>query len=539
MCVVIGVVLSGISVSFAVRSYAIDPVDLQRRSVFSIAVPSRIDDSSRQDVLDRLRRLERAARPLDPGVRRRKRLRDAVVASSERFLRSIEDHKGYVETDDKGIALLEAPIGENGVSIERAIALLEHDVVRPGAQPATGGHLAYIPGGGLYHSALGDFIAAVTNKYAGVFFAGPGAVRMENMLLRWASDLVGYPATAGGHLASGGSLATLAAIATARDAHGVKSADVARAVVYLTPQAHHCISKALGLAGLGEAVVHRVAVDDRSRMRVDTLEAAIAADRAEGLRPWLIVASAGTTDTGAVDPIAAIADVAERERCWYHVDAAYGGFFLLTEEGRVAMAGIERSDSVVLDPHKSLFLPYGSGMLLVRDVSTLVATNGYSGTYMQDALGDPSELSPADLSPELTKHFRGLRMWLPLVLLGVKPFRAALEEKLLLAQYFREEIATAGFEVGPPPDLSIVTYRWAPAGVELEHANAINREIVEGSRRDGRVFISSTTLDGRFTLRAAIVAFRTHRRTIDLAVRVLREQAEAAARQGTGSGAKR
>jgi aromatic-L-amino-acid decarboxylase len=147
---------------------------------------------------------------------------------------------------------------------------------------------------------------------------------------------------------------------------------------------------------------------------------------------------------------------------------------------------------------------------------------------MQDARAEAGEISPADVSPELSKHFRGLRMWLPLALLGTAPFRAALEEKLLLARYFHQEIARAGFEVGPPPELSIVAYRWAPPGVSLERANALNRAIVEGSRRDGRVFLSSTMLDGRFTLRLAALAFRTHRRTIDLAVRVLRELAAAA-----------
>ncbi|MGH7580697.1 MAG: pyridoxal phosphate-dependent decarboxylase family protein, partial [Gemmatimonadales bacterium] len=294
----------------------------------------------------------------------------------------------------------------------------------------------------------------------------------------------------------------------------------------LTTQAHHYIEKALRIAGMGESPVHRVPMDARYRMRPEALADAIAADRARGLRPWLVVASAGTTDTGAVDPLDAIATVAQRERCWFHVDAAYGGFFLLTEYGRTILRGIERSDSAVLDPHKGLFLPYGSGVLVVRDAQPLLASHDYSGNYMQDAVRDPGEISPADVSPELSKHFRGLRMWLPLILVGTGPFRAALEEKLLLARYFHGEIERAGYETGPEPDLSIVTYRWAPPGVSLERINAMNQAIVDGARRDGRVFLSSTMLDGRFTLRLAALAVRTHRRTIDLAVRVLREQAE-------------
>ena len=501
----------------------VDPTQLAAASPASGAEPARAS------LIDRLRRLERAARPLEPGVTRRKQLRNAVVASTERFLRRIETLQAYVETDDKGAGLLRSPISEQGIPLDAAIELLEHEVVRPGGNPASGGHLAYIPGGGLYHSALGDFLAAISNKYAGVFFAGPGPVRMENMLVRWVADLVGYPASAGGNIASGGSIATLTAIATARDAHGLKAADFASAVVYLTTQAHSCTEKALRIAGLGEAQVRHVAIDERFRMRPEALAQAIAADRESGLTPWLVVAAAGTTDTGAVDPLAAIADVAERERCWFHVDAAYGGFFLLTEEGRRMLAGIERSDSAVLDPHKGLFLPYGAGIVVARDATTLAATHHYFGNYMQDATREPGEISPADVSPELTKHFRALRMWLPLILLGTKPFRAALEEKLLLARYFYSEVQALGFEVGPTPDLSIVTFRWVPAGggAGLDRINAINQAIVDGVRRDGRIFLSSTMLDGRFMIRMVALSFRTHRRTIDLALRILREQVSA------------
>ena len=485
-------------------------------------------DAKRAELLDRLRALERAARPLEPGASRRKQLRRAVVASSERFLRKLETLKAYEETADKGLGLLAAPISEHGIPLEDAIGLLEREVVRPGGNPASGGHLAYIPGGGLYHAALGDFLAAISNKYAGVFFTGPGAVRMENLLVRWVADLVGFPAGAGGTIASGGSLATLAAVAAARDAHGLRGADYASAVVYLTAQAHHCIEKALRIAGLGEAPVRQVPMDERFRMRPDALAEIIAADRARGLRPWLVIAAAGTTDTGAVDPLEAVAAIAAREGCWYHVDAAYGGFFLLTPHGRSTLRGIERADSVVLDPHKSLFLPYGAGILVVRDAAPLIAAHQHSASYMQDALREPGEISPADVSPELTKHFRALRMWLPLILLGTRPFRAALEEKLLLARYFHQEVQALGFEVGPVPDLSVVTYRWAPPGLGLEQTNALNQAIVDGVKRDGRIFLSSTMLDGRFTLRMVALSFRTHRRTMDLALRVLREQVQAA-----------
>ncbi|HET6765705.1 MAG TPA: aminotransferase class V-fold PLP-dependent enzyme, partial [Longimicrobiaceae bacterium] len=485
-------------------------------------------DSARAELLERIRRLERASRGLEPGATARKRLRGAVVASGERYLRGIAGQRSYVERDDPGVGLLRRPISAKGIGIDEAVALIEHEVVQPGGHPASPGHLAYIPGGGIYHSALADYLAAVTNKYAGIFFTGPGPVRMENQLVRWTADLVGYPATAGGHIASGGSLANLAAVTAARDAHGLRGADYAGAVVYLTSQAHHSVHKALRIAGMGEAPIRHVATDDRHRMRPDALRQAIEADRAAGLRPWMVVAAAGTTDAGAVDPLEEIGQIAQGAGCWYHVDAAYGGFFLLTEHGRALLKGIERSDSVVLDPHKGLFLPYGCGIVVVRDGAALAESHGYTGAYMQDAENADVEVSPADVSPELSKHFRALRMWLPLVLLGTEPFRAALDEKLLLARYFHDEVRALGFTVGGDPELSIVTFRWAPEGVSPERADAVNQAVVDGVRRDGRVFLSSTQLDGRFTIRMAALAFRTHRRTIDLALRVLREQLAAA-----------
>jgi aromatic-L-amino-acid/L-tryptophan decarboxylase len=494
-------------------------------------------DSARTALIDRILQLEEAAGALDPGIAARQELREAVVGSSERFLRGIEILKGYEEVENPAIGLLGSPITEEGMPLADVIELLEEEVVRPGGNPASGGHLAYIPGGGIYHAALADYLAAVHNKYAGIFFTGPGPVRMENLVLRWVADLVGYPAGAGGNIASGGSIATLTAITTARDAHRLKGSDFASAVVYLTSQAHHCVEKALHIAGLREAQIRYVPIDGRFRMAPEELEKLLAEDRAAGLKPWLIVAAAGTTDTGAVDPLEEIAGIAERAGCWFHVDAAYGGFFLLTEHGRSTLRGIERADSVVLDPHKSLFLPWGAGIVLVRDGRQLVAAHGQAetatelGSYMQDAvrdaLQDPGEVSPADVSPELTKPFRALRLWLPLILVGTAPFRAALEEKLLLARYFHQEIRELGFEVGPEPDLSIVTYRWAPPGASLEACNRMNELLVDRMRQDGRIFLSSTMLDGRFTLRMVALSFRTHLRTLDLTLQILREQVAA------------
>ncbi|MCG8605228.1 aminotransferase class V-fold PLP-dependent enzyme, partial [bacterium] len=388
--------------------------------------------------------------------------------------------------------------------------------------PASGGHLGYIPGGGIVHAALGDFLAAITNRYAGVFYAGPGAVRMENMLLRWMAEVIGYPADAAGNLTSGGSVANLIGVVTARDAHNLKAKEYERSVVYLSEQVHHCVDKSLRIAGLGECVKRTIPMDGGYRMRSEALETAIQEDKKAGLNPWLIIASAGTTDTGAVDPLAEIGEIAKQDGLWYHVDGAYGAFFVLCQETKDLVQGMASSDSIVIDPHKGLFLPYGSGAVLVKDAKKMLDAHYYMPNYLQDTLQTRDELSPADLSPELTKHFRGLRLWLPLKLIGLAPFRAALEEKIWLARYFYDQLQKwDGMEIGPYPDLTVVTYRYLP---KRGDPNEFNRRLIQEVQKDGRVFLSSTMLDGKFTLRLAVLAFRTHLQTIEQTLGILQEK---------------
>ena len=260
-------------------------------------------------------------------------------------------------------------------------------------------------------------------------------------------------------------------------------------------------------------------------MKVDALREQVERDRREGLRPWLVIASAGTTDLGAIDPLDGIGDLCQKENLWFHIDGAYGAFFVMTEEGREKLKGIEKSDSLVMDPHKGLFLPYGLGVLLVRDRKYLHESFYYHANYMQDAVEVDGEVSPAEVSPELTTHFRALRMWLPLKLCGTEPFAAGLEEKLLLARYFHEELGKVpGFEVGPVPELSVVTYRYVP---ESGDPNRFNEALLKAVLEDGRVFLSSTIIDGKFTLRLAVLAFRTHLEMVDLTLQILKEKAAA------------
>ena len=465
-----------------------------------------------EKIIQQLRELEPQSRKLEIPSTDRTELNEKLLTYSENFLDNIHDLNAYEPVTNGSKVFSNIHFEESGKPIETVLDILQKEVDSQGLNPASGGHLGYIPGGGIYPTAMGDFLAAVTNRYAGIFFGGPGAVRLENQLIRWMCKLLGFPETALGNLTSGGSIANLIAIVTARDVKGIKAIEVPNAVIYLTEQVHHCVQKALRIAGLRESVIRYIPMDKGFRMDAEVLKAQVKQDKQAGLRPLLVVGSAGTTDVGAIDPLDDIAEIALANDMWFHVDAAYGGFFLLVDELKDKFKGIEKADSVAIDPHKGLFLSYGLGAVLIKDLQAQYDSHYYQANYMQDAAKMTEEYSPADLSPELTKHFRGLRMWLSLELLGLQPFRAGLSEKHILAHYFYHKIQELGFEVGPEPELSVVIYRYIPKSGDV---NAFNDNLVKAVREDGRVFVSSTLINGEFWIRLAVLSFRTHLWHID------------------------
>jgi aromatic-L-amino-acid decarboxylase len=371
------------------------------------------------------------------------------------------------------------------------------------------GYLAYIPGGGIFHAAVADLIADAVNRYVGVWLAAPGLSQLEANVVRWFCDIVSYPATARGMLTSGGSLANFSAIVTARRER--LPSDFLRGTLYASDQVHHSVVKSAILAGFPPESVRMVPSDDRFRLRLDALEALVAHDRAAGSEPFLLVTSAGTTNTGAVDDLDAAADVAQRHGLWLHADAAYGGFFALTERGRRVMRGLERADSITLDPHKGLFLPYGTGSLLVRDGAALERAHALDAEYMP-AMSETAEFVDfCQLSPELSRPFRGLRVWLPFKLAGAGAFRQQLDEKLDLAQWAWQRLCEIeGVEIVAEPQLSIVAFRLMRPGLDAERTNRLNRELLERINARRRVYLTGTTVNGTFILRICVLSFRTH-----------------------------
>lgn len=473
-----------------------------------------------KSIVKKLKHLQELAAPLDTSSGERATDLQKAGRHAERFLDSLQELRVYTTPGPREEAMAAFALSEDPDTLDNALQTLDDFVDGIGHNLGSSRFFAYIPSGGLYQSALADYLAAVSNRYSGVGAAAPGATRMENVMLRWLADVLGYPASAEGDLTSGGSMATLSAIVAARETYELNSVVIRDSVVYLTAHTHHTFRKALHVAGLGECVLRVVPLDADLRMDCEALRDCIQQDRDAGRRPWLIAATAGTTDAGAVDPLDAIADIAREFGLWMHVDAAYGGAFALCDAGRERLLGIERSDSLVLDPHKGFFLPCGIGVVLVRDGQKLFDAYHARGTYMQDVAGD-TERSPCDYSAELTRPFRALRFWLPFKVHGSSAFAAALQEKLLLAEYFYNEVATIpGIETGPRPDLSVVTFRYRP---EHGDSDAASRGLLEAIQKDGRVFLTSTTIAGRFTIRMAILTYNTHLKDVELALRVIRE----------------
>ena len=461
-------------------------------------------------------------------------MRSLVDQAMERIVAHIESLPAQpVSDNDGGLELarsLAEPLPESGTPFGDLLELLFERAVPCTYNTASAGYLAYIPSGGLFHSAVADLIADSVNRYVAVWVAAPGLVQLEANVVRWLCEIVGYPPAAGGFLTSGGSLANLTAVVTAR--REKLPEQFLEGTLYASDQVHHSVLKAASLAGFPARNVRSVPVDERFRIRVQSLERQIAADLAAGREPFLIVANAGSTNTGAVDDLEALADVAERHRLWLHADAAYGGFFMLTERGRATLRGLSRADSITLDPHKGLFLPYGNGSLLVRDVSALRRTHSLRADYMPTMQEDAERIDFCEISPELSRDFRALRAWLPIKMHGIDVFRRNLDEKLDLARWAADELAAVpGVVIVAEPQLSLVVFRLEPPGLGAAELNRLNREFLEKINRRQRVFLTGTSLGGGpdrpgdFALRICVLSFRTHRDRMEMGLEDIRQTA--------------
>lgn len=455
---------------------------------------------------------------LDPTRDEMKAMIDAASGFAIDFIHDLDDAPAADLDGATELAQeIAADIAEEGSPFDELLGIVG-DAASRAVSNAGPGFLAYIPGGGLYATAIANFLADCVNRYVTMWSVAPAVAQIEYNVVRWLCEVFGFGPKARGILTSGGSMANFEAIVTARRAMlGEQFSD---AVIYASEFAHHSLLKGAVLAGFPEENFHHVACDARLAMDPEALRMEIERDRAGGRRPFLVVASAGTADAGAVEPIAALADIARDEGLWLHVDGAYGGFFQLTDRGRTLFKGIERADSITVDPHKGLFLPYGTGALVVRDGERMRAAHSIGAHYLQDLSGESDLPNFSEYGIELSRSFRGLRVWLPLRLHGVAAFRAALDEKLDLARHLYEGLGSIpGIEVPWEPELTVVPFRYVPASGDPD---AANRALLERVNATKRIFVSSTILQGSYMIRPCIVNHRTHRDRIDEAIEIVR-----------------
>jgi len=393
---------------------------------------------------------------------------------------------------------------------ESIIETLEQNVFPYHAREPHPGFLAYIPSCPTFPALLGDWIATGFNFFAGVWPVAAGPNEIEMVVLEWIRVWMGLDSGASGLMTSGGSAANTTAVVAARHAAVEKGGDIRKLVVYTSAQAHSSVIRAAWVAGIARHNVRVVGMDDGFRMDVESLRTAIGDDRERGDEPFLVVASAGTTNTGAVDPVERIADLCDENDLWLHVDAAYAGFAALTSEGKRLLGRLDRADSLTLDPHKWLFVPFECGCLMVRDPARLADAFRISPEYLRDVEPGEEEVNFADRGVQLTRYSRALKIWMSVKYFGTEVIAAAIQDAMDRARLLESLVeASPDFEVLSPAQFGIVCFRARPGSqddAELDALNErLNARVVEG----GRFLISSTRLNGRFSLRICTLGYRT------------------------------
>ena len=458
------------------------------------------------------------AADLEFSAARMREMADQVVSRCIEHIATLDRQPSCGDVDAAELCrAMREPAPEDGAPLEPLLDRLFREWI-PRSFTAPGpGYLAFIPGGGIYPAALADFISDTVNRYTGVWQAAPALVQLEANALDWLREWMDFPDTARGLFTNGGSMATFNAIVCGRERH--LGPEIRRGVLYTSDQAHHSVLKSAKLAGVMPDRVRAIASDDRFRMRLDLLRDAVAADRRAGLTPFAVVSSAGTTNTGAVDPLDGIADVCASESMWHHVDGAYGAFFYLCPELRPALRGLSRADSLTLDPHKGMFLPYGTGALLVRDGAALRAAHEATAAYLP-AMPHPADFyDPSQHGPELSRGFPGLRVWLAVKLYGSAAFRSAIAEKRqLTVEAFERIAALPHVAIDAAPELSLFAFHLTWPGASRADEDRATKALMAATTARGRVMVTGASAHGRYLGRVCVLSFRTHRAQIDALV---------------------
>jgi aromatic-L-amino-acid/L-tryptophan decarboxylase len=461
---------------------------------------------------------------LDPEVARRlgHRVVDALV---ERLVELPELRVAEPVGREEIEARLREPLPEHGCDPEPLLETVLSDVLAPGLRLDHPRFFAFVPSPSNPVAALADALAAGFNVFAGAWLASPGAAMIETVVLDWLRELCGLPTTTEGLFVSGGSMANLTALAVALEERA--GSERPRAAVYISEEAHFSVERALRVAGVRHVRV--LGCDHDQRLVPGEVAATVAADRAAGRLPVCVVATAGTTGTGAVDPLVELRAVCDAQGLWLHVDGAYGAAAMLSPRGRAQLRGVELADSLALDPHKWLFQSFEAGCLLVRDGGALERTFGVAPPYARDAAASGSEVNFYERGIQGTRQFRALKLWMSLKVFGAATFRASVDKGLALAEHAERRLARdPAWEVITPAQLGIVTFRALRAGASAAELDALNSRLPAAALNDGFAYVSSSRVRGATVLRLCTINPRTTREDVDLTIDRLADLAQGA-----------
>ena len=421
-------------------------------------------------------------------------------------------------------ALLREAMPEEGLDLRRVFDLFEKKVAPNVVHVDHPMFFGFIPSAPTYVSMLADALVAGSNIFAGTWFESSGPSQVEIIVIDWFKQMMGLPAGAAGLLVSGGSVATLTALAVAR--HAILQDETENAVVYLSDQTHASVDRALRLLNFRPSQLRRIPTDSSLRLDTGKLREGIILDVRNGLRPFAVIANAGTTNTGAIDPMGEISAMAREHGIWMHVDAAYGGFVALTERGRKLLAGIELADSVVLDPHKWFYCGYEAGCVIVRERGLLRETFKILPEYMTDVGRAEQEVNFCDYGVQLTRAFRALKVWMTVKTFGARRLREIIDQCMDLTEYAGLLFSQSPrIEITTPPSLGVFSFRYIPEAARgtanEEHLNRINAGLVTRAIQSRQIVLSSTRLGSRLVVRFCILNHRTRREDIRKALRLI------------------
>jgi aromatic-L-amino-acid decarboxylase len=466
---------------------------------------------------------------LDPSADEIRDWGNSVIQLMIDYVRSLRDRGVYRHMSSRRIRnRLDAALPTKGSDFDDLLNVFREDIIPFSRQNAHPRMFGYVQSPGTPISAFADLLASTLNANLTVWRSAPAPVELERLTIDWVRQILGFNAEAGGLFVSGGSMANFAAIAAARQ---TKDDSLGRLRLYTSSETHFSVAKAAALLGIGRKNVRLVAVDERFKIRVDDLVAKITADLAAGYVPFCVVANAGTVNTGAVDPLMDVREVADRFQLWMHVDGSYGAFGVLAGSARKLFDGMERADSVALDPHKWLYLPVDVGCVIYRDPEIARAAFAHEAEYTR-IIGQEADEAFAfwNYGPELSRRFRALKVWMLLKGVGLDSLGEAIESNLACARYLESMVqASDDFEMAAAVELSIFCFRHVPAQLRNQSPKAIdafNEHLLIALQRDGSSYLSNATLGGRFALRGCVLNYRTTLRDMEILLDDLRRVAK-------------